>query len=44
MDSNGKLFYTKLEEENGGLGDRKIFIAERAGRIPRGEEAREATF
>ena len=23
MDPNGKLFYTKLEEINGGLGDKK---------------------
>ena len=44
LDPNGKLFYAKLEEGNGGLGDRKIVIAERAGRSPRGEEAREAGF
>ena len=40
MDSNGKLFKEKLEEGNGGLGYRKIVIAERAGRSPRDEEAR----
>ena len=29
MDPNGKLFDAKQEEVNGGLGDRKCFIAER---------------
>ena len=33
-------FYEKLEEVNGGLGDRKIAIAERAGGSPRDKEAR----
>ena len=32
LDPNGKLFYAELEEGNGGLGYRKIVIAERAGR------------
>ena len=44
LDSNGKLFYEKLEEVNGGLGDRKIVIAERDGRSPRDEEAKEERF
>ena len=40
MDPNSKLVYGKLEEENGGLGDRSIAIAKRADRSPRYEEAR----
>ena len=44
MEPNGKLFYEKLEELNGGLADRKIFIFERAGRSPRDEEEREKIF
>ena len=44
MDPNGKLFYAKLEEGYGGLGDRKINIAERAVISPRYEEAIEAIF
>ena len=34
------MVYAKLEEENGGLGDRRIFITKRADRSPRDEEAR----
>ena len=34
LDSNGKLLYEKLEEGNGGLGDREIVISERYGRSP----------
>ena len=41
---NGKLFNAKLEEGYGGLGGRKITIAESSGRSTRGEEAREAIF
>ena len=40
MNHNGKLVYAKLEEGNFGLGDRRIFIAKRADRSPRGEEKR----
>ena len=42
LDPKGKLFYAKLEEGYEGLGDRKIVITERAGRLPIDEEAREA--
>ena len=38
LEPNDKLFYEKLEERNGILGDRKIAIVERAGRSPRGKE------
>ena len=44
MDPNGKLFKTKLEEPNRFLGDRKIIIAERAGKLPRYDDARETRF
>ena len=44
VDPNVKLFCAKLEQGNGGLGDIKIVIAERAGRSPRYEEEREAIF
>ena len=37
---NGKLSYTKFEEVNVGLGDRKIGIVEGSIRSPRDEEAR----
>ena len=37
-------FNEKPEEGNGGLGDRKTVITERAGRSPRDEESREAIF
>ena len=40
MNHNGKFVYAKLEEGNFGLGDRRIFIAKRADRSPRGEEKR----
>ena len=33
IDPNGKFFLSKSEEGNGGLGDRKIVIVERAGRL-----------
>ena len=39
-DPNGKLFYTKSEQVNGVLGDKKIVSAKRAGRSPRDEEVR----
>ena len=35
----GNLVYAKLEEENGGLVDDIIFIAKRANRLPKYEEA-----
>ena len=44
VDPNGKLFNAKLEEGNGVLGYRKIFITERDGRSPIDAEAREAMF
>ena len=37
-------FYTKPEEGNGGSGNRKIVIAERAGRSPKDGEARDVIF
>ena len=40
LDPNGKLFESKLEEGNGGLGNRKIIMVERAGRSPRDEETK----
>ena len=40
MDHNGRLFYAKLEEGNGSLGDRKIVNTEKDSRPTRYEEAR----
>ena len=44
MDPNGKLVYDKLEEENGGLGDKRIVISKRSDRLPRDEEARRSNI
>ena len=44
MYPNGKLFHVKLEEGYGGLGNRKIVITERDGRLPIYEESIEAIF
>ena len=35
LDRYGKLFWKQIEEENGGLGDRKIVIAKRYVKFPR---------
>ena len=44
LDPNGKLFDSKVQDRYVGLGDRKTIIAERAGRSPIYEDAREAIF
>ena len=44
LDPNGKLFYEKLEQGHGGLGDIKFVIAERAGMSAIYEEAIEEIF